>query len=251
MDRIVRQINAMFERLNNTDGVATTGTFTGKGPAGNVSGKISAISDSTYDFEATICVSSTVFTYARWNEDKTKVEVYRNFGVNPVYTNLTTSMISRIVYDASASTATMQYWAYGAPWANPSWISDTTLTEYVVGSRAESGDHTIKGVSYWDDGTWSTVAGGEGYFTGTLAAAGTGMWAGYRAGATGCMVTPAIATNESTPATWLCRSNYIGGTPTATIGAAGAFYTSHLTAVGVASASNLMKVALPSGVSCQ
>lgn len=65
IDKTLDQINKVLKDLNNSS-VGSVGTFTDKGPGGNVSGSIGAISvanDQGYDFTATICSGGKVFQW--------------------------------------------------------------------------------------------------------------------------------------------------------------------------------------------
>jgi len=259
MDRIVENINNLLTRLNE-DGVDKTGTFSGKGPGKNVKGKISAITDTTYAYEATICVDSTVLDYIRWNKDKNKVEAYHNFGANPIRAEWVTNLIAKVIYDSSDSAnTTLNQWVHGTPWALPNagLSTNNTLTEYVAGTRSSAGAHTIKGVSSWDDGSANAWTYGNGYFTGQLASDGSGGWAGYlyMNGDGGICNTAPASIDEATPSSWLCHAHEIGNasvyTNLTTPAAATYYDTANLDLIGIAAATNLTAVAMPSGLSCE
>gem|GEM_PF-4932387 len=87
-----------------------------------------------YDFEATVCQDGVVFQNVKWNEEATKVEVYREFNKNPlgIVEATTGSLIGKMTYDATSPEAVVAVWrSTGTPWRVPTDVAATGATAIV------------------------------------------------------------------------------------------------------------------------
>jgi len=255
VDRIIKDANRILDRLNK-DSVNGIGSFSGKGPNKNISGKISSLADSeTYEFEAVVCADDVPFQLVRWNADKTKVELIRDFGVHPLGDLLGISLVSQVLYDASGDVTSLKVFAHGARPHLPDDAAEeavlSEITEYMEGTRSAEGNHTIKSVAFFDDGETSSFSAGQGmgYLVGRLNNDNSGEFALYGKNIPSDCSTAPSSSNESDPAAFLCRAGNLGSTHLRGT-EAGQFFTDHLADLGIASSSNLKIVAMPEGLSC-
>jgi|GEM_PF-3486587 len=256
-EKSVEHTNRMLARLNRDD-IVEAGSFSGKGPDGDVSGKVEALTDDAdgYDFEATVCQDGVVFQNVKWNEEATKVEVYREFNKNPLGIVEATagSLIGKMTYDATNPEAVVAVWrSTGTPWRVPTDVAATGATaivDYAQVVKDADGGFLIRGVNDWYTGTFPTTPDGQNYVVGYINSDGSaGKSFGYRDTSSACSST--VFSEAS--ANWCLGYDLTAGAAI-TSGSIAAAWTTFLTehTVTVAPDTELATaITMPTGLTCE
>ncbi len=256
-EKSIDQTNRVLARLNR-DAIQGAGTFTGKGPDGNMSGKVETLTDDPdgYDFQATLCQDSTVFQHIRWNTEATKVLLYRDFNMNPVgiIQATTGTFIGKMTYDATdASAVTAEWRSTGTPWRLPPDIAstgDNSIVEYAQVIRDSDGGFLVRGVNDWYTATFPTTPDGQNYAVGYIGSDGSeGKAFGYRNTSTACN---SITFNEAA-GNWCLGFDISLGSPIA-FGSLSSTWASFLEdhATTVPPDSELAEaITMPTGLTCE
>ena len=255
-EKSIGHANRMLARLNQ-DNIIEAGTFSGKGPDGDVSGKVEALTDDAdgYDFEATVCQDGVVFQNVKWNEEVTKVLVYRDFNKNPLGVVEATNgtFIGRMIYDATDSAAVVAEWrSTGTPWRLPADIEatgDDSIVEYAQVIKDADGGYLVRGVNDWYTGAFPTTPDGQSYAVGYISADGSdGTGFGYRNTSSACAST---VFNETT-ANWCLAHSFRTGTAISASGISSAWSVFILNyATTVPPEATLQQVSMPADLTCE
>jgi|GEM_PF-5944583 len=176
---IISKINAELETYNTIiDRLEGGGSFTGKGPNGNISGIFTEISDGTYNYSATICVDGKVYTSTKWATNGSAVYTARDMNQTPVSANRQDFKVE-VTYTAGESKKLLVS-AYGDPYRSaPTGAEGEFLAEYVEATQTAGGDFVLAGVNDWSASAATTFAG-DGYLVGKVNATGeTGEYVAY------------------------------------------------------------------------
>ncbi len=206
-NNVITRLNSEIERLNLVlTKLEGEGSFTGKGPDGNVSGTVAKADDGVHDYQATICVNSKVFTQTLWKSDGTKVTSSRDLNNAPLADNQR-DLLAKVTYEKSDSeTLVMQLYGdtYQTP---PTGVDGSYLTEYFSATKSSAGDFSLTGVNDWSETKASTFSG-DGYIVGKLDSSGNGEFVAHAKRLSSQDAACGEALNESSP-TW-CHGRAIG-----------------------------------------
>ena len=246
MDRIIDKINSILTRLN-AQAVEGTGSFTGKGNDGLMSGTISELSgDPTYKYEALICYNDVGFLSIKWSDDNNRVEATRDFNITPLNRVTATNLLTRVLYTAAEST-TVEVTAHGTAWNRPARLTnEDQMTHYIYGDKTSDETITLRGVQDWYETVPDSFTG-DSYLTGKIEADNSGEFVGYRSFHEQCSDT-VFDEDAVTGASW-CAGRAIGSSTRYTDEERSTAWE-RLQTIGIAQQSNLAVVSLNSSLSC-
>lgn len=190
INRIMTYINDLFGQLNRTQiGTIYSGSVTL--PNGNsISINLADLSnDGEYSRQALVCSNGARFLFAKWNNDKTKVKIVRDFNHNPQSTDSSASrpLLTEVVYDKQAITGQTSLHVYnnGQPWEVPADINEGPyLTDHIVSVLKTDGSMTFSGVNAWSpapiDSTYNGGNNGDVWLVGQLNADASGSFIAHR-----------------------------------------------------------------------
>ncbi len=243
IDGIVERTNEFLTKLDEQGVVAGTAvTFTKKEKS--ISILVSELSgDPDFTKQVVVCVNGTLMKHMKWNDDASKLELTRNFGVDPLTDREPSDFMAKLsLTTGTDGTVTGIAEASGIPFKVPHDHKDaneTYLNERILLSKAADESFELGGVQLFSASapTSFTANTGDAYFVGRILADGSASSVGWRSIKTGCTSITASSFNETTP-------NFCG---TSSITTAGVFnFTADATAAATAYSGGLNSIDLPS-----
>lgn len=200
IDEVIDRTNAMLKRLN-SDRVNGVGDFTAKGPDGEVSGSLKALSgDTLYDYSAVLCYKKQVFQFVKWSSTSGNVYSLRNHAIDPIEARRASDMQAEITYTAGETASIRVLVEVTPPQVVPG--ADGRKIADLTYSTRSAGSYTLSGVHNWHDDSANAYAEGDEYFIGQFNEDGVGEYLGYNRFEPGCApsfdeVAPAWCTGQA------------------------------------------------------
>ena len=239
---VIDRINALTGQLNAT--VTAEGTYHAAGPDQKVDVVVTAQTGGTYDFQATFCESGKAFQFMEWSSVSGRVHAVRSYGVDPVDASRVRDMTSDVTY-VPGDTATLRQLSYQTPPPGkaPPGENGVNLGEIITSTRTSASTYTMSGVHNWVNDPSELDAEGDEYFIGKFDANGSGETVGYNV----ARKTDCDAVFDETKNNWCTGKDLAGNTYT---GAAITAAAARLKGIAVESKANIIKPALPTGLTC-
>ncbi|MBF0280316.1 MAG: hypothetical protein HQM13_21150 [SAR324 cluster bacterium] len=248
MDFIIEETNETLSSLNSEE-LDATGSFSGKGYDGRVSGTISALSgDPTYQYEALVCYDNTGFLSVKWSADESQIESTKDFSKMPSHRgNSAANLLSKVIYSNSGRKTTVEMLAHGAPWHRRFDMDDEALmTHYMYGQTITEGATFIRSVQDWYSSVPENFTA-DAYLTGKIEADESGEYVAYLSSEEECAGID-FDENSVTGESW-CLGKAIGSDTDYSAEELSQAWN-NLSDIGIAKQSNLQTVALQSNLSC-
>lgn len=238
VDRVIQDINSNLERLRQ-DGVEGEGTFTGKGPNGDISGTVAKATDTNYEYSATICYQSEPFYTLDWVSDGSKVHIVRDFSRSPLVPNNKVNGFIEVYYTEETNLTKVQLFSNGEPWELPHEVTDgSSLADSIYATKSSNDFFQFREVADYYDGPLESPEG-DYYVTGRFDGDAKGDFVAYRKNHVMCDTF--TESNVSAPG-W-CLAKPLGGEGL-TDDERNTLWETELQAIGIEPASNIRTVTL-------
>ena len=170
------------------DSVNTLGSFTGKGPDGQISGWIKQIgNDSMYKYEGVVCHFEKPVVYMRWNEEGTKVRAIRSHKSAPLDVVKKSSLMTEIVYSKTDQYEQIEIFTHGPNYGAKDIERDGNhLTEVFWSKKFTDGQYLMKSTSDWQTNSDPNNLAADKYLSGQINSDKSGYFVEFRKDAPEC-----------------------------------------------------------------